>query len=379
MSWNYDSGGRRTQQLDPRGSDRNVAWNYDDMDRVTSTVVGPPTAPHETIGQSYDALGRRLTLDDPSGVTTFVYDQLGRIVTARTPENGTVTYAYDALGQRTQLRYPDATSVDYAYTPDGQMRSVAQSGSVLASYVYDPNGRVAERTEANGTVTRTAYDRVGRVQELQTTVDGAPSSRFSYTMDRLGQRTAVTETLALTTHAADSFSRAVTNGWGRAETGGTYTLSGGSSPDYTVTNGIGKMNFNAGGTSRTATLSSVSALDVSSAKFLTDKSATGSGQYSYLLARRVTATTEYQGRMRFSSTGGVYLQALSNVSGTATQLGSETLVSGVTASSTTRSGFAWMLLVPIRRPFGFVRGKMARPNLQPGLCRSRIVALASRS
>jgi YD repeat-containing protein len=44
-----------------------------------------------------------------------------------------------------------------------------------------------------------SYDAADRLVDLHTQVGGATRSRFQYTLDRLGQRTAVTETLGLAT------------------------------------------------------------------------------------------------------------------------------------------------------------------------------------
>lgn len=60
-----------------------------------------------------------------------------------------------------------------------------------------------EVTRANGTTTTHSYDGADRLLELSTTAGGTLRSRFAYTVDRLGQRTAITETLAGQTHTLD--------------------------------------------------------------------------------------------------------------------------------------------------------------------------------
>jgi parallel beta-helix repeat protein len=64
---------------------------------------------------------------------------------------------------------------------------------------------------------------------------------------------------APTVLAADSLSRSVGSGWGAAETGGTYTISGAG--QFKVNGSYGTMDLAAAGASASATLSSVNAAD----------------------------------------------------------------------------------------------------------------------
>ena len=69
-----------------------------------------------------------------------------------------------------------------------------QDGTPLATDAYDAAGRLASVSRANGAVTTDAYDGADRLRDRHTTVDGTTVSRYQYTVDRLGLRTAVTET-----------------------------------------------------------------------------------------------------------------------------------------------------------------------------------------
>ena len=66
----------------------------------------------------------------------------------------------------------------------------------LATYGYDSAGRLQTVTRSGGPVTTTSYDGLGRVSDLHTTdALSATLTRFQYTYDRAGQRTAVVETV----------------------------------------------------------------------------------------------------------------------------------------------------------------------------------------
>ena len=61
---------------------------------------GSLDTPSESVINTYDALGRIVTLDDSAhGITHHTYDERGQLVTMSSPE-GTVHYEYDRLGRR---------------------------------------------------------------------------------------------------------------------------------------------------------------------------------------------------------------------------------------------------------------------------------------
>jgi YD repeat-containing protein len=61
-------------------------------------------------------------MTDSVGVTTYVYDDLGRLISVDDPITGTVSYGYDLAGNRTQLTYPTGEVVTYTYRCMGLSR-----------------------------------------------------------------------------------------------------------------------------------------------------------------------------------------------------------------------------------------------------------------
>ncbi|WP_322489328.1 SBBP repeat-containing protein [Chloroflexus sp.] len=198
-AFRYDSVGRLTLKDDPRGSDYDVTYSYDDADRPTGMSAVELDA---SITMAYNALGWRTSLGDGTGSTSFSHDDLGRITGLTAPNTGSVGYAYNARGERTQLTYPNSVVLDYTYWNDGRMREVRQGSSVLASYTYDNAGRPAATTLASGViVTSASYDDADRLSDLHTQVGSTTRTRFTYTLDRLGLRTAVSEVLGSSTRS----------------------------------------------------------------------------------------------------------------------------------------------------------------------------------
>lgn len=144
--------------------------------------------------------------------------------------------------------------------------------------------------------------------------------------------------VASTTYVEDTFSRSVTDGWGSAELGGPYTLTG-SSANFDVTGDSATINLTKANVTRTATLANISARDVDiTVRLTTSKLAVGGGQMVYLVARRVSGTADYLGRIRFLANGSMGLQLIRE-SGGATLLGRENVVPGLTH---TPNNYVWL-------------------------------------
>jgi hypothetical protein len=141
-----------------------------------------------------------------------------------------------------------------------------------------------------------------------------------------------------TTIISDVFSRTLASGWGSADTGGAYTVSTGSSSNFSVNGAAGSMVSTAG-TSRANYLGDVNQQDVDILfKVKTDKIPTGNATEAFFIARRISPNTQYRGKIRFTASSGVTLQASSVVNGTETLIGSQAST-GITYTADT---FIWV-------------------------------------
>ncbi len=88
-------------------------------------------------------------------------------------------------------------------------------------------------------------------------------------------------------------------------------MTDGAIADFDVNGGMGRMMIRLVGNGRGALLTWNDVQDVDVAVTVqTDKVATGSGQYLYVVARRIGAGNEYQMRVRITSDSKVRLQAV---------------------------------------------------------------------
>ena len=130
-------------------------------------------------------------------------------------------------------------------------------------------------------------------------------------------------------YAADGFGRSVANGFGTADLGGPWSLTGKSSA-FSVAGGVGKITVAAAAASDAAYLANVSSSDTQVKVGVSlDQVQTGGGTYVSVIGRRINATTDYEVKLRFLAGGAVSESLVAVVGATTTTLKSIT-VAGLT-------------------------------------------------
>ncbi|MFE2750211.1 polymorphic toxin type 30 domain-containing protein [Streptomyces scopuliridis] len=138
LQYTYDALGRRTGRTTPSGAD--TTWSYDAAGRRTGMV-----ASGRTIDFTYDEAGRELTRHVGGAVTLeHTFDALGRLTTQSVSGAG---------GHRVQHR-------TYTYRADGNLIRIDDHLSGSRRFDLDATGRVTAVHAANWTE-RYAYDEAG--------------------------------------------------------------------------------------------------------------------------------------------------------------------------------------------------------------------------
>jgi PKD repeat protein len=130
--------------------------------------------------------------------------------------------------------------------------------------------------------------------------------------------------------AQDTFTRTVSNGLGTADTGGPWTVTG-STSNYSVASGTGRLGIATAGSSSYAYLGSVSssATDMY-LELASDKPASGSGLYLSVVGRRIAGSGEYRAKAQVTSTGAVNLSLIrTTASGAETTIQSDLTIGGL--------------------------------------------------
>ncbi|MEV5346065.1 DUF6531 domain-containing protein [Streptomyces achromogenes] len=229
VTYTYDALGRRTSRVTPTGA--KTTWSYDAVGRRTSMVAsGRPIdftydeAGHElkrlvggtiTLEQSFDPLGRLTTQsvtgaqgqrvqhraytyradgnvtaieDHLSGLRRFDLDATGR-VTAVHAAGWTERYAYDEAGNQTEAAWPTTHPGAESTGPRSYTGTrITRAGNVR--YEHDALGRITLRRKTRLSRKPDTWHYEWDAQDRLTSVVTPDGTRWRYTYDPLGRRTA---------------------------------------------------------------------------------------------------------------------------------------------------------------------------------------------
>ncbi|MGH2682722.1 MAG: DUF6531 domain-containing protein [Actinomycetota bacterium] len=209
-TYDYDASGNLTTTIDAAGSatpqtgDGTTTYSYDALNRLTGIDYSDAT-PDVTFG--YDANSNPTSMTDGAGTETYTFDDLDRL-TRVTRGSQTFSYEYDAAGNVTKRTYPDSTVVDYSYDDDGRLLNIT-SGGATTTHGYDVAGNLTQITlpSANGYGETRTYDRAGRLTEVKNAKGTDVLSRFTYTLDAVGNPTQVVTPTETITYQYDNMDR----------------------------------------------------------------------------------------------------------------------------------------------------------------------------
>lgn len=245
--YGHDANGNRTSLRKRDGS--TLALVYDPLNRVTSRIITPGSAPARPASQAlttaqyrpvyygYDLRNLQLyaRFDSASGEgVTSTWDGFGRLRTSSTNMGGTtrtLTYEYDNDGSRTRITHPDSAVFDQSY--DGLDRPVLLSGPVAGTpYFINYTAHGAPGNTSRNTCCDATYYSYDGAQRLNALVDDHPGSSADvthwYNRNPAGQLSSITranDSYAWTGHYAVQRSY-TTNGLNQ------YTAAGGAGFTY---------------------------------------------------------------------------------------------------------------------------------------------------
>lgn len=244
-----DAAGRVSSVIDPLS--HAVTFQHDNVDRVTSVTLPPPSAGSPlnfTTTVAYDNFDSATGLvfvhrTDPNGrMTKQGFDQYGRIGQSIDTANGVTTYQYirdmlykvfDANGNRV---------IGFAYNKNKWVSATSHENALLESYTYFSNGLLKTVTDRKNQIITYNYDGLDRLTKK--TYPDSTSDTFTYTGQKL---TKVVDTFANpdetflfgydASYRINSETQAtrgvITYGYDAADRLASYSLQSGPSAAYT--------------------------------------------------------------------------------------------------------------------------------------------------
>jgi len=350
-AWDFGDGstgsGATASHSYTAGGTYNVTLTVTDNKGATNAVTHPVTVipPNVTPTAAFtsSASGVALSVDGSSSTDSdgTIASYAWNFGDGGTGSGATATHTYGASGTYSvMLTVTDnrggtgvttqpvtVTAPNVAPTASFTASASGLTASLDGSASSDPDGTIASygwdfgdaTTDTGGTASH-SYAAAGTYQVTLTVTDnqGAPGTVSKN----------VTVVAGATVYAADTFGRTTASSWGSAETGGGWTVTGGSS-NFSVAPQSGNIKMAAAGAGPYAFLNGVSLADSDSVvDFTVDKAPTGGGTYVSLAARRI-GTSDYRARAKLLATGAVQVSLTKVVNGTETALTTQT-VSGLT-------------------------------------------------
>ncbi len=208
----YDKSGRVTKQILVDGKFEtmeydeggNLTAHTDFMDRRETFRYGPYGPVLERTSEndgpvlySYTPSGRRASVVDHRGTTSYVYDEPGRLSELVHPDGRRLSYGYDGAGRLIRMTVhidQQLLETSYAYDTSGRLVTIIDPVGGEYSYSYSVAGNLEMLSYPNGVVTTYAHDTLNRLAGLESrTQEGEVIQSYAYNVDTGGRRTLITE------------------------------------------------------------------------------------------------------------------------------------------------------------------------------------------
>lgn len=229
--YGYDSAGRRVsrtladgrseslsynavgQLLQKTGFDsRRITWEYGSSGNQTGRLlkIHRPDGSRQELG--YDAHGRLQSRQDSrDGNESQTLDALGRIIQHQITHSASqlpgssayvssLHYQWDGNSNRTRLQInAPERRVEASFDAANQLQTLSSFEGAQASFTHDSAGRLSQISRSDGSTSRYQYNLAGQLTDIQHhDAQGNLLARFSYSLNRNGQRIGVSEEINAT-------------------------------------------------------------------------------------------------------------------------------------------------------------------------------------
>lgn len=208
----YDANNNLSVRSDSNGQVQ--TFNYNNRNRLTLSIThSAMVMDPDTIGYSYDAAGRRLSMQDSTGTTSYGYDAITKRLTNLTyPDGKTVTYHYDNQGNRETMTDPFGYETVYHYDSRNRLTNVGPSiNNWDVTYNYKRNNLLSTMSLANGTNSTYSYDGANLTGLIQKMAGGAIINASAYEYDNNNNQTRKSEEGSVYSFGYDNLNRIITS------------------------------------------------------------------------------------------------------------------------------------------------------------------------
>ena len=173
-----------TEQLASKPNPRIVAWNYDNIYRLTNeNITADPNSKTGDVTYGLDPVGNRLSLGLSQGSNLPGISPIQSGSISYDPDDRLSTETYDANGNTLTT-----AGKTFAYDFENRLKSMTE-GTVAVTIQYDADGNRVAKT-VNGVTTRYLVDDLnptGYAQVVEEVTAGAVTRQYTYGLQRISQ------------------------------------------------------------------------------------------------------------------------------------------------------------------------------------------------
>jgi RHS repeat-associated protein len=183
----YDQAGNLEKVIDAANPRRTTTYKYDAANHLEEVTYSDGKTP--TVKYVYDADGNRTKMEDGTGTSKYVYDQLDRLDESENGHKQVVKYGYDLANEQTTIIYPNGKEVVREYDNAGRLRKVTDWLGNATVFSYDPDSNLTTTTFPTGTgnVDRYGYTNPDQMSEVKMLKGAETLASLAYARDGDGQ------------------------------------------------------------------------------------------------------------------------------------------------------------------------------------------------
>jgi RHS repeat-associated protein len=201
----YDEAGNLSRLVDRKN--QTINYTYDSKDRLLTRASS-----NETVVYTYDKDGKRKTMSDGTGLTSYEYYPHSGLTKKKTfPDLRTVEYDYDLRGNRTSLKDPFGRVSVFEYDTVNRLKTVTTDGKLSANYTYYKNDRIDKLTHGNGIVSDYGYTGDDFTSLVDRSAIGTAITTYAYQHDANGNMKTRSENGVSQSYTYDEVGRIKTN------------------------------------------------------------------------------------------------------------------------------------------------------------------------
>ncbi|MGL9730417.1 DUF6531 domain-containing protein [Enterococcus sp. DIV0756] len=160
--YTYDADNRLNSVKQANG--KTITYDYNKLDQLLQVDYSEKS--DGTVMYTYDAEGRRITMDDLTGQTNYEYNDEDEITGVRQGDGSLIKYDYDDYGNITKMIYADDSEVKYSYDELDRLIKVTDRDNQITTYEYDEAGNMTKIKRKDGTTSTLTYRLDDRVEEI---------------------------------------------------------------------------------------------------------------------------------------------------------------------------------------------------------------------